>query len=308
MVMYAEELTDDLKTRSRFKATLVSLRPLQWIKNGFILIPLLFAQEIFNPQSLASIFQAVIVFCFLSSGVYLINDLIDLEADRRHPEKSKRPLAAGELSPRAAAFMAVTLVAVSLVWSAWISAALLIIGIVYLSIQLLYSYRLKEVVIIDIFCISSGFLLRVLAGAAAIDVHVSDWLIVCTILISMLLAMGKRRHELILLGDGDAKTHRKVLSKYTPYLLDQMIGVITGSTILSYMLYCISADTIGKFGTDHLIYTVPFVLFGIFRYLYLIHQKKTGGAPEKLLISDKQLLISVVLWGCLSVAIIYGGL
>lgn len=308
MVMYAEELSENVKTRSRFKATLVSLRPLQWIKNGFILIPLLFAQEIFNPQSLASIFQAVIVFCLLSSGVYLINDLIDLEADRRHPEKSKRPLAAGELSPNTAVLIALVLVIASLGWSVLISTRLLIIGAVYFGIQLLYSYRLKEVVILDIFCISSGFLLRVLAGAAAIDVRVSDWLIVCTILISMLLAMGKRRHELIALGEGNAKFHRKVLSKYSPYLLDQMIGVITGSTILSYMLYCISADTIEKFETDHLIYTSPFVLFGIFRYLYLIHQKKTGGAPEKLLVSDKQLLLSVVLWGLLSVAIIYGGL
>lgn len=285
----------------------ISLRPLQWIKNGFILIPLLFAQEFFHVQSLVNIFQTIIVFSFLSSGVYLINDLIDLETDRKHPEKSKRPLAAGELSPKAAVFIALVLFTVSLGWSAQISTPLLIIGIVYLSIQMLYSFKLKEVVILDIFCISSGFLLRVLAGAAAIHVQVSNWLIVCTILISMLLAMGKRRHELILLGDSNARAHRKVLSKYTPYLLDQMIGVITGSTILSYMLYCISADTIEKFGTDRMIYTVPFVLFGIFRYLYLIHQKGTGGAPEKLLVSDKQLLISVILWGSLSAAIIYGG-
>lgn len=282
-----------------------SLRPHQWIKNGFILLPLLFAQRVFHYPSVVDNLQAVIIFCILSSGIYLINDLFDLEADRKHPVKRNRPLAAGLISSKAAKVTAAVLLLFALIWGALLGQGFLLVVIIYLTIQLLYNLRLKEMVILDIFCVSAGFFLRVIAGAVAIQVSVSHWLIICTILISMFLALAKRRHELVLLGQEESKNHRKVLSEYSRYLLDQMIGVVTAATILSYVLYCISHETVEKFKTDHLIYTFPFVLYGIFRYLYLIHKKNQGGAPEKILVTDLPLIMSVILWVLFCVLIIY---
>jgi 4-hydroxybenzoate polyprenyltransferase len=236
----------------------------------------------------------------------LINDLVDLESDRRHPVKKNRPLAKGLISPVLAKASAAVLLLISLAWGMSFGTEFFLILLSYLAIQFFYNYRLKEVVILDIFCVSCGFFLRVIAGCMAIQVQISHWLIICTILLSMFLALAKRRHELVLLGQSDAVNHRKVLSDYSPYLLDQMIGVITAATLLSYMLYCISNETIEKFQTEHMIYTFPFVLYGIFRYLYLIHQKDKGGAPEKLFFSDLPLLLSVVLWIVVCILIIYG--
>jgi len=283
-----------------------SLRPVQWSKNGFILIPLLFAQQIFDYQSLMLSLQAVVIFCIFTGAVYIINDLSDLEADRRHSVKKHRPLAAGRISTRLAKITVAVLLLFSLVWGANIGIDFFLILVIYLGIQILYNYRLKEVVILDIFCVSSGFFLRVIAGAIAIQVAISHWLIICSVLIALFLASAKRRHELVFLGEGEAANHRRVLSKYSPYLLDQMIVVITASTMLSYMLYCISPETIEKYQNDHLIYTFPFVLYGIFRYLYLIHKKNQGGAPEKILVSDLPLLLSVMLWALFCTLIVYG--
>lgn len=283
-----------------------SLRPQQWIKNGFILIPLIFAQRIFHGPSLLLSLQALVTFCILSGAIYLINDLKDLEADRRHPEKRYRPLAAGLISATLAKLTAAVLLFSSLLLGLAVGRVFLLVLAIYLTIQLLYNYRLKEVVILDIFCVSSGFFLRVTSGAVAIDVSISHWLIICTVLISIFLALAKRRHELVLLGNTEAGNHRKALISYSPPLLDQMMGVITASTLLSYMLYCVSPETIEKFQTDHLIYTFPFVLYGIFRYLYLIHIKSQGGAPEKILVSDLPLAVSIILWGLFCMLIIYG--
>ena len=283
-----------------------SLRPYQWVKNGFILVPLIFSLRVFDYPSLLKSFMAFTVFCLLTGAIYLINDLVDLEADRSHPSKKDRPLAAGRISPRLAKVTAGILLLFSLLSGFLLEAGFFMVIIIYLAIQALYNYRLKEVVILDIFCISSGFFLRMTGGAVAIQVVISNWLIICTILISIFLALAKRRHELILLGETSATNHRKVLSEYDPYLLDQMIGVIAGSTLLSYMLYCVSPDTIEKFQSDHMIYTFPFVLYGILRYLYLIHKKGYGGAPEKVLFSDLSLLSSVILWGLFCVLIVYG--
>ena len=283
-----------------------SLRPYQWVKNGFILVPLIFSLRVFHYPSLLKSFMAFSVFCLLTGAIYLINDLVDLEADRSHPSKKDRPLAAGRISPRLAKVTAGILLLFSLLSGSLLDVGFFVVIIIYVAIQALYNYRLKEVIILDIFCISSGFFLRMIGGAVVIHVTVSHWLIICTILISIFLALAKRRQELVLLGVASAKNHRKVLSEYDPYLLDQMIGVITGSTLLSYMLYCISPDTIEKFQTDHMIYTFPFVLYGILRYLYLIHKKGHGGAPEKVLVSDLPLLLSVVLWGLFCVLIVYG--
>jgi 4-hydroxybenzoate polyprenyltransferase len=283
-----------------------SLRPQQWIKNGFILIPLIFAQRVFHGPSVLLSLQALFIFCILSSAIYLINDINDLEADRQHPEKRNRPLAAGLISARLAKVTAALLLTVSLLWGASVGRVFLSVLAIYLTVQLLYNYRLKEIVILDIFCVSSGFFLRVTSGAVAIGVSISHWLIICTVLISIFLALAKRRHELVLLGNTQAGNHRKALSSYSPLLLDQMMGVITASTLLSYMLYCVSPETIEKFRTDHLIYTFPFVLYGIFRYLYLIHIKSQGGAPEKILVSDLPMAVSIILWGLFCMLIIYG--
>ena len=246
------------------------------------------------------------VFCVLTSAIYFINDLIDIEADRRHPEKKNRPLAAGLISPLPVKITAAAFLLVSILWAFYINITFLLLLLIYLIIQILYNFRLKKMVILDIFCVSAGFFLRIIAGGAAVQVEISHWLIICSSLLSVFLALAKRRHELVFLGEKNAGLHRKVLSKYSPYLLDQMIGVITASTILSYMLYCISPETIKKFHTDHLIYTFPFVLYGIFRYLYLIHIEKEGGSPEKIFFSDLPLLISVCLWGVTCMLIIYG--
>jgi len=283
-----------------------SLRPQQWVKNGFVLVPLVFAQRVFDYPSLLKSVTAFGVFCLLTGAIYLINDLFDLEADRSHPAKKDRPLAAGLISHGLAKTAAGILFLSSMFLGFSLGAGFLLVVVIYVAIQMLYNYRLKNIVILDIFCISSGFFLRMTGGAVAIEVVISNWLIICTILISIFLALAKRRHELILLGETSATNHRKVLSEYDPYLLDQMIGVIAGSTLLSYMLYCVSPDTIEKFQSDHMIYTFPFVLYGILRYLYLIHKKGYGGAPEKVLFSDLSLLSSVILWGLFCVLIVYG--
>ena len=281
------------------------MRPRQWIKNGFILIPLVFAQKVFHVPSLLLSLEAVGVFCLLAGAVYLINDMVDLNADREHPVKSNRPLAAGLISPRTTKVAAAIILFFSLLWALFIGTGLFLVLMIYLGVQVSYNCGLKERVILDIFCVSSGFFLRVIAGAVAIHVAVSHWLIICTISISMFLSLAKRRQELTLLGQGDAENHRKVLSEYSPYLLDQMIGVITATTLLSYMLYCISPQIIAKFQTGHLIYTYPFVLYGIFRYLYLIHKKDQGDSPENVLLTDLPLLASVILWGVSCILIIY---
>lgn len=283
-----------------------SLRPRQWLKNGFIVLPLIFAQKAFDYLSLFVCLSAVGAFCLASSAVYLVNDLVDLEADRKHPVKKLRPFAAGQISPGVCKVTAAILFVTSLLWAVWIGRGFLGILAIYLIVQLAYNYRLKEAVILDIFCVSSGFFLRVIAGAAAVQVEVSHWLIICTVLLSMLLALAKRRQEIELLGENEAGNHRKILFKYSSYLLDQMIGVITAGVLLSYMLYCVSPETIEKFHTDHLIYSFPFVLYGLFRYLYLIHRKNQGGEPEKILLSDLPLLLDVIMWVILCVAIIYG--
>ena len=283
-----------------------SLRPRQWIKNGFILLPLLFAQKVFHYPSLLQILSVIAIFCLFASAMYLINDLFDLEADRRHPFKRHRPLAAGLISPRTVKVAAALLIVLSLISGAIVGRQFFLVLVTYLTIQLLYNYRLKEMVILDIFSVSAGFFLRVIAGAVAINVMISHWLIICTIMISLFLALAKRRYELVLLGEGDAGNHRMVLSQYSEHLLDQMIGVITAGTLLSYMLYCFSPETIEKFQTDRLIYTFPFVLYGIFRYLYLIHKKNQGGEPDKILVSDLPLLLSVILWGLFCMLIVYG--
>ncbi len=272
-----------------------SLRPQQWIKNFFIFAPLLFSQNILNGPLLLRTAGAFVAFALVSSAHYIFNDLRDLEEDRLHPIKSGRPLASGRLATSHAVAALIVIGMAGLGLASAINLPFLLIAAGYFVLQTFYSIWLKHVVIVDVFIVAAGFVIRVLAGALAIRVTMSSWLLVCTMLLSLFLAMGKRRHELVLL-EKDAATHRPILKEYNTYLLDQMISVVTASTLVAYCLYTISEETVAKFGTRNLILTVPFVLYGIFRYLYLIHQKAGGGTPESLIIRDRPLLLDILLW------------
>jgi 4-hydroxybenzoate polyprenyltransferase len=272
-----------------------SLRPQQWIKNFFIFAPLLFSRNVLQVNAVLAATATFVVFCIVSSAHYIFNDLMDIEEDKLHPIKSKRPLASGRLKKGSAVAAMLILAAFGLGLAAVIGLPILIVSLVYLVIQVAYSIRLKHVVILDIFVVAAGFVIRVVAGGLAIKVMISSWLLICTMLLALFLAMSKRRHELVLL-EGEAANHRPILKEYNTYLLDQMISVVTASTLVAYCLYTISEETVAKFGTRRLIWTVPFVLYGIFRYLYLIHQKNEGGSPEHLILKDKPLLADIFCW------------
>jgi 4-hydroxybenzoate polyprenyltransferase len=272
-----------------------TMRPRQWTKNLLVFAALIFSRNLFNLALTRDVACAFIIFCLLSGSVYILNDLIDLQADRAHPKKSTRPLASGMLRPRAAAAAGVVMVIVSLAAAFRLNTVFAFTALGYFILQIAYSLLLKHVVIIDVLAVAVGFVLRAIAGAEVIGVPISSWLLICTILLALFLSLGKRRHELLLL-ENNAVHHRKILYEYSPGLLDQMISVVTASTVVAYALYTMSADTIAKFHTDNLKYTIPFVLYGIFRYLYLIHQRSEGGSPERILFDDKPLLINIVLY------------
>lgn len=288
--------------RSTVWLLLVAVRPEQWTKNLLVFAGIMFGGRLFDRDAIWHALGAFVAFCALSSTVYLFNDLADREADRSHPLKRSRPLASGALSARAALLAGAGLAIGGLAISIVIGYAFSLVACAYLALLLLYSAALKQFVIIDVLTIAGGFVLRAIAGALAVAVPISHWLLICTTLLALFLALSKRRHELVLLGDG-AAGHRRILEEYSPYLLDQMIAVVTASTLIAYTLYATSAETARRFGTDRLGLTVPFVLYGIFRYLYLVHQKRGGGSPAAMLLTDRPLLACVALWG-LSVALI----
>jgi 4-hydroxybenzoate polyprenyltransferase len=281
-----------------------ALRPRQWAKNMVLFAGLMFSKSIFDPVSLGKVVAAFFVFCVAASGVYLLNDYLDREQDRHHPRKKLRPVASGRIHPPVALSMAVFLMACSLAAGLLVDSGLFLMTAVYLAIETLYSIVLKRVVILDVFCIASGFLLRVLAGVVVIDVPISNWLLVCTIFLSLFLALGKRRAEILLLQE-HATHHRSVLSEYSLSFIDQMITIVTASTVLSYVLYTLSAETISKFHTKNLLVTSAFVIYGVFRYLYLIYQKNEGDAPDRLLFSDRPLLINLGLYAAAVFIILY---
>jgi 4-hydroxybenzoate polyprenyltransferase len=286
------------------KDAVVSLRPAQWTKNLFVAAALIFAKKVFDVPLLLRTLAAFAVFCLLSGAIYIVNDVLDAAEDRLHPRKSRRPIAAGRIGRSEAVVLAAGLAALSLVAADLLDPAFFAAAAAYVLLQLAYSVRLKDVVILDIFVVALGFVLRVVAGGLVIAVPISPWLLLCTMLLALFLAMSKRRHELLLL-EGDAARHRRSLGEYSFRLLDQMISVVTASTVIAYCLYTVSEETVRKFGTDRLIYTTPFVLYGIFRYLYLIHQKDQGGSPEELILKDKPLLLAIVFWIASIVTIIY---
>jgi 4-hydroxybenzoate polyprenyltransferase len=285
----------------------LSLRPGQWSKNLFVFAGLIFGLQLTSGRAVLLATATFAIFCALSGTVYLFNDVADRDADTRHPLKSRRPIAAGLVSTRTAIITAGFLGVIALQASIVISPALGLVSGGYLVLLLAYSAALKHVVILDVLVISAGFVLRAAAGAVAIAVPISPWLLVCTTLLALFLALSKRRHELTLLA-GDATEHRPILGEYSPYLLDQMIGVVTASTLMAYAFYATSPETAEKFGTDRLAWTIPFVLYGIFRYLYLVHQKRGGGSPAALLLTDKPLLACVALWAVSIVALLYSPL
>ena len=286
------------------KDIIQAMRPHQWTKNFFVYAALIFSQNILNLPLLLKTTIAFSAFCLISSALYIFNDLKDLEEDKLHPLKSKRPIASGKIKKSTAILMIVVLGLLGFSSALTLNKNYFIIILVYFLIQMAYSIKLKHVVILDVFVVALGFLIRVVAGGLAIEVSLSSWLLICTILLALFLALSKRRHELVLLEDV-ASDHRPILEEYSPYLLDQMIAVVTASTVIAYCLYTISEETVTKFGTTNLIFTVPFVLYGIFRYLYLIHQRSEGGSPEALIIKDKPLLIDIFLWIATAVIILY---
>ena len=283
---------------------LISLRPGQWTKNFAVFAALVFAEKLFDVKAIALSVAAFVIFCALSGVVYLVNDIADRRSDREHPLKRRRPIASGALPVPVAAAAATIIGVVALAAAFSLGWSLGLVAAGYVALQALYSGPLKHIVIIDVLALSIGFVLRAAAGAVAIDVRISHWLFVCTILLAMFLALAKRRHELVLLADG-AASHRPILGEYSPYLLDQMIGVVTASTLIAYIFYTISPETTEKFGTDLLGLTIPFPLYGIFRYLYLVHRREGGGSPAELLINDRPLLACVMLWVAAVVVIIY---
>lgn len=285
-------------------AVVKSMRPVQWTKNLFVFAALIFSQKFFEMGLLAETTAAFLIFCFLSGAQYIFNDIWDINEDKSHPEKSERPIASGELSRTAGIILFILLSASCLVTASFLSFYFFLAALTYFLLQMAYTVRLKHVVILDVFIIAAGFVIRVIAGGLVIQVPISSWLLVCTTLLALFIGMSKRRHELVLLND-KASDHRPILKEYSAYLLDQMIAVVTASTLIAYCLYTISEETVEKFGTTHLVYTSAFVLYGIFRYLYLVHQKGKGGSPEEIIIQDKPLLINILLWVGSAIAIIY---
>ncbi len=288
----------------RVGALLESLRPGQWLKNGFVFAALIFSRSLTDWHRNLRVTLAASFFCLMSSAAYLLNDILDATEDRNHPLKRLRPLASGRLSVRTAASVAALLAVVAL-GGAWaLDSTFFIVLVSYAGLNLLYSWFLKRVILLDVFVVAAGFLFRVIGGAVVIHVEFSSWLIVCTILVALFLALSKRRHELVVLGEG-ASNHRAILANYSPYFLDQLIAIVTASTVMSYALYTLSPDVRTKFPGKRLELTVPFVLFGIFRYLYLVHQKEEGGNPTRVLLTDFVLLSVVLMWAISVILIIY---
>ncbi len=279
------------------------MRPRQWTKNLFIFAALLFDLKLFDLTYAVRTVLAFVLFCILSGSVYLINDLTDIEKDRQHPVKRNRPLASGKLKRSWAVTAAVVVPPITLSLCFLLQPLFGLIALAYFVIQLLYSFGLKNVVILDVLIIAAGFVLRVAAGAAVAEAQrFSPWIYVCITLLALFLALGKRRNELTLL-DANALEHRKVLQEYSPELLDEMIALVTSSTVIAYSLYTFSAENLPA--NRAMMLTIPFVLYSIFRYLYLIHEKNLGGSPEEILIRDAPFIVSNLCWGAVVVLILY---
>jgi len=271
------------------------LRPTQWSKNTVLFAALIFSKHLFVFSDVALVAAAFLCFCCVASGAYVMNDIRDCERDRQHPLKARRPLPSGRIQRGTAVVIAVALTGAGLIGAFALGLGFGLLTAFYFALQVAYTFVVKDMVILDVMSIATGFVVRAVAGGVVIAVPVSPWLIICTFLLALFLGFSKRRHELVLLDDR-AIEHRASLREYSPYFLDQMIAVVTASTVVAYAIYTVSPEVREKLGTDQLYLTVPFVLFGIFRYLYLVHQREQGGNPTQLLLSDQPMLVDVVLW------------
>ena len=287
----------------RGPAAWVALRPRHWIKNVFVLAPAVFAQRAGEPDLLLAALAAFAAFCAISSCVYLINDLLDRDADRRHPVKRLRPIASGALGPGAAAALAAALGVAGLAGAFALGLDVGWVALGYLALNLAYSLAFKRVVVLDVMIVAAGFILRAWAGALVVDVALSNWLVLCTGLLALFLGFVKRRQELT--GAAGLEGGRPILREYTPAFLDQMISALTAATLVAYCLYAFSPEVARKLGTRYLELTVPFVVFGMFRYLYLVHVRGRGESPTALLYSDLPLLADLALWGASVLLVLY---
>ncbi len=283
-------------------ALIKSMRPRQWSKNVFVLAAVVFDKKLLNPEAVSKSLAGMILFCLISSSVYLINDILDVESDRNHPQKRNRPIASGKLPIPIAAMAAIGIIVVTIPVSFLISTTFGWIALIYFLVNLAYSTRLKHIPLIDVLIIAAGFVLRVAAGVSLIDVErFSPWLYVVTTLLALYIGFGKRRAELTLLQN-NANNHRRVLDGYNLTLLDQLITIVSGTTIVAYSLYTFSAPNLPD--NHSMMLTIPFVIYGIFRYLYLIQVEQAGGAPEDIVLTDKPLQATIFLWG-LSVLFVF---
>ncbi len=280
------------------------IRPAQWSKNLLLYAALLFSGHLFVVSDAVAVTGAFVCFSLVASAAYVMNDWRDCERDRQHPEKCKRPLPAGRIARSSALAVAVALLVAGLAGSIALGSKFLILTAGYMVLQVAYTFSLKDMVILDVMSIATGFVIRAVAGGVVIEVPISPWLIICTFLLALFLGFSKRRHEIVLLDD-NAMEHRTALRDYSPYFLDQMISVVTASTVIAYASYTASPEVHAKLGTDKLYLTIPFVLFGIFRYLYLVHQKEEGGNPTQLLLSDRPLQAGVALWVLTAALLLY---
>lgn len=284
---------------------LKSFRPRHWTKNLFIFAGIIFSKNLFNIEYLMKVTLAFIIFSGVTGCGYIINDLKDIERDKLHSKKARRPIASGKLSFSSALIAVSILLPLFLFFSFLLGEKFFLATLSYILLDIIYTFFLKNIIILDILSLSFFFLLRVLAGTWVINVETSPWLLICTILISLFLGLGKRRHEAITLEK--AEEHRASLKVYSIPFIDQMIAITTSSTLIAYIIYTLSEETARKFGTRNLFLTLPFVMYGIFRYLHLIYTKNLGGNPEEAILSDIPFLLSILLWGITVIIIIYGG-
>ena len=281
------------------KAFIKIMRPKQWTKNLLIFAALLFSNNLLNVSLLKLSIYGFFLFCMFSGSVYAINDIVDIEKDRNHPNKCKRPLPSGQISIRQALGFIITVFSLTVMASYRLNPLFAAIGIAYFILVTLYSFYLKNVVILDVMTIAMGFVLRAVAGTVLISVRISPWLLLCTILLSMFLALHKRKSEMELVTNG-SKGSRKILEDYTPELINDMLHIVTSSTVMAYSLY--------TFTGTHSVYmmgTIPFVIYGIFRYQYIVHTKDMGENPELILLNDVPLIVNILLWVVSCVVILY---
>lgn len=279
---------------------LIAMRPYQWLKNFFIFLPLVFGQRLLDLPLFLKTLYVFFAFSLVASSMYLINDILDIKQDRLHPEKRNRPIASGKIGILSSIILALILIIIGLTWSFILNKNCGFIFIVYIALNYLYMKLLKNAVIIDVFCIGAFFYLRILIGGTISGVELSNWIIMCTVLLALFLAFNKRRYDLEV-----SSKHRPVFSKYNQYFIDRMISVISSCVVMVYALYVMDPKTVERFKTNHLIYTIPFVLYGLLRYLYLIDTKWWGGDPAKILIGDYKMQLNLALWLTVCVGVIY---